>query len=95
MDCRWVVAGSLPTIHVFLSEGQTHNFGSIFGLIRISIVNPITYSNPSYIIVGGKGFVWLYKGWYLKETDVKINDDYELVVTNSLAAQDFFITKIS
>lgn len=88
------MAGSLPTLHVKLSEGQSYNCGSIFGLIRITIVNPSTYSNPSYIIVGGKGFVWMYRGWYLNENDVTVNDNYELVLTNRLSVQDFYITKI-
>lgn len=92
-DLASVVAASLPTQTATLADGESHNFGYIFGLIRITISNPKTYSIPSFLIVTGGGVVWLYRGWYISEDSVIISD-YELILTNKSSTQTFYVTKL-
>ena len=89
------VAESLPTKVFTLIRGNTYNLGEMFGLIKISIVNPKTYATPTYIIASGKEVSWINRGWYLNEDDVFKNDNYELIIKNSSETQTFFVTKLS
>lgn len=67
------------------------NFGKISGLLKVTIVDPNTYANASYIVVSGATITEINKGWYIASWSV--NENEELVITTA-SAQKLFVTKI-
>ena len=86
-----VLGANWPTIDGDASPGNPYNFGKIFGLLRVTIVNTKGYTTPSYIIVSAQNIIELYKGWYI--TSWTINSSEELLITTN-SSQHVFVTKI-
>ena len=93
-DCSplyYVLGASWPTIQGEANLGSPFNFGAIFGLLRVAIVDPGTYTIPSYIIVSEQQIIELYKGWYIESWT--LNNSRELLIS-TVNTQDVFVTKI-